>query len=129
MTARSGPTVDGAPQLQRAFRRMADSLDDIASTHDAAAQPILASARTAVPIQTGALLDTIRIESEPGGSAVVAGSDRVRYAGVINYGWPDRNIEAQPYLDDPATDGREDVPAVYDGKVDDLIRTFDRMAP
>jgi hypothetical protein len=124
----TGPTVEGGPQLSRAFRRFADRLDDLAPTHDAAAQPLLASARTAVPIVSGALLDTLRVEPEADGSAVVAGSDQVLYAGVIHFGWPDRNIDAQPYMPDSDADAT-DVAAVYIDKVNDLMRTFDREAP
>lgn len=108
---------------------MAEGLDDLQPTHDRAAEPVLASARSAVPIVTGALLDTIRVEPDDGGSAVVAGSSTVPYAPPIHYGWPDRNIDAQPFLDDAATDAQDAVAAVYDDKVDDLIRRFDREAP
>jgi hypothetical protein len=122
-------TIDGGPKLARAFDRMSDRLGDLAATHAAAADPVVATARSLVPIVSGALLDTIRREDITDGSAVIAGSDQVRYAGPIHYGWPDRNIEAQPFLDDAITDEQDAVAAVYDDKVDDIIRTFDREAP
>jgi hypothetical protein len=128
MAGTPGPTVEGGARLQRAFRHMADGLADMAPTHDAAVAPVLASARQAVPILTGALLDTLHVDPDDDGSAVIAGSPTVPYAAVINYGWPDRNIEAQPYLDEAPT-YQDVVAAVYDSRVDDLIREFDRKAP
>jgi hypothetical protein len=122
-------TIDGGPKLARAFDRMSDRVGDLASTHAAAADPVVATARSLVPIVSGALLDTIRREDITDGSAVVAGSDQVRYAGPIHYGWPARNIDAQPFLDDAMTYEQDNVTAVYDATVDEAIRTFDREAP
>lgn len=129
MAGTTRPTVEGAPELQRAFRKMGDRLTDLEPTHTAAATVGAERARQSAPRRSGALIDTIRVEADATGATVVAGSPLVPYAGVINYGWPARNIEAQPYLSDGADDAAEAMVAKYVDKVDDVIRVFDREAP
>jgi hypothetical protein len=123
------PTVQGADELRRALRRMSDRLDDMEGTHASAGEKIATVARAIVPRVSGALADTIAVETTPEGSAVVAGSDAVPYAGVINYGWPARDIDAQPYLDEAVGTAGSDAIEVYQDRVEDLVRTLDREAP
>jgi hypothetical protein len=123
------PTVQGADELRRALRRMSDRLDDMEGTHASAGEKIATVARAIVPRVSGALADSIEVETTPEGSAVVAGSFLVPYAGVINSGWPARNIDAQPYLDEAAELAGGDAAAVYVDRVEDLVRTLDRETP
>jgi hypothetical protein len=123
------PTVQGADELRRALRRMSDRLDDMEGTHASAGEKIATVARAIVPRVSGALADSIEVATTPEGSAVVAGSDLVPYAGVVNYGWPERNIDAQPYLDEAQATAQEDSIDVYRERVEDLVRILDREAP
>jgi hypothetical protein len=123
------PTVQGADELRRALRRMADRLDDMEGTHASAGEKIATVARAIVPRVSGALAETIAVEPTQDGSSVIAGSDLVPYAGVINYGWPDRNIDPQPYLDEAQELAEDQAIDVYRERVEDLVRTLDREAP
>jgi hypothetical protein len=129
MAGHTRPTVQGADELSRALRRMSDRLDDMEGTHASAGEKIATVARAIVPRVSGALAESIEVETTADGSAVVAGSDLVPYAGVINYGWPDRNIDAQPYLDDAQAAAGDDAVQVYDDRIDDLVRSLDRETP
>jgi hypothetical protein len=108
---------------------MSDRLDDMEGTHASAGEKIATVARAIVPRVSGDLADSIEVETTPEGSAVVAGSDLVPYAGVINYGWDDRNIDPQPYLDEAQAAAQEDSIDVYRERVEDLVRILDREAP
>ena len=122
-------TVEGGPQLARAFHRLGDRLDDMRSVHDDAASVVAERARNAAPRRSGALADTVRVEPTDTGSEVTAGDHDVPYAGPIHYGWRDRNIEPQPFLTDALEDGERDVTDRYADGIGDMIRRFDREAP
>jgi phage gpG-like protein len=51
------------------------------------------------PTRSGALAGTIRASKTKTKAVVRAGYASVPYAGVIHYGWPARNIPANPFLD------------------------------
>jgi hypothetical protein len=127
VAGQTGPAVEGGAQLQRAFRQMSARLDALQPTHDAAADVGVTMARTRAPRRSGALVGTIERTAITDGSQIVAGSPLVPYAGVINYGWSDRNIEAQPFLPDEGDVA--ELTAPYVDRVNDLVRTFDREAP
>lgn len=128
--AGGGPavTVEGGPQLRRALGRAADRVDDTRDAHRAAGEAKADEARSLVPVRTGALYGSIRVELDDDGATVTAGSAGVPYARVVQYGWPDRNIEAQPYLgSDPGDAGVVIDP--YRRHVDNVLRKLDREMP
>jgi len=122
-------TVKGGPQLQRAFGRMADRADDMRSAHDAAAGVVADRARDLAPRQSGALADSIHVETSDTGAVVAVGGPSIPYAGPIHFGWRDRNIEPQPFMTDALADAGPDVREAYDDGVGDVVKRFDREAP
>jgi len=122
-------TVEGGPQLRKAFKRMDARLEDLKDVHAAAGEMVAGTARSLVPFDSGDLFDSIRTDRRAAGASVLGGRGRVPYAGVIHFGWPRRNIEPQPFLYDAVDQRREDVAAKYDDAVADLVRKFDREAP
>lgn len=53
---------------------------------------------TTAPRVTGTLAGTVRAGRGKTKAVVRAGGAKAPYAGVVHYGWPDRDIAAQPYL-------------------------------
>lgn len=125
--SKAGVKVDGVAETRRAFRRAADNAGDIGEGDREAARIVERDAVRRVPVRSGDLRGTIRtVALDGGGAAVVAGSSTVPYAGVINFGWRERGIEAQRFLDDRRAD---EVVEHYEDEVRDLVRTFGRDAP
>lgn len=131
MAAGRRPAIEviGGPQLRRAIKNMDGRLDDLKDAHADAAEIVAAAARPLVDVVTGALLDTVRTDRRAAGASVLAGSARVPYAGVNHFGWPQRNIEPDPFLYDALDDRRDEVVKRYDDELADLVRKFDREAP
>lgn len=123
---RSAFDVVGADQTARAFRQAAERAADVDRDDKAGAEIVASDARRRVPVERGALRRTIRVESTMDTARVVAGSATVPYARPIHYGWPARNIERQPFLDDRR---RDDVAEHYEDEVAEIVRGFDRDAP
>ena len=60
------------------------------------------SAAAMAPHRSGTLAGSVRGNQAKTMAAVRAGGARVPYAGPIHWGWPRRNIAAQPFLVDAA---------------------------
>jgi hypothetical protein len=124
-------TIEGGPELARAFDRMADRLPNmLRAAGEKSGRRVAEVARGLAPRLSGDLAATIGYEVEDSGETdIYAGSFDVRYAGVQEGGWPARGIPAQPYLA-PALEGEsEALVNVYDDELDQVIRQWDRDAP
>ncbi|OZD30815.1 hypothetical protein CH252_40600 [Rhodococcus sp. 06-1477-1B] len=77
------------------------------------------------PTKSGALAGTIRAGRGKTKAVVRAGGARAPYAGVIHYGWPTRNIPAQPFLSAALDANRAAVFERLDTGLDELLRKAD----
>lgn len=121
--------VSGAKELRKAMNAANADLKDWTAVHKRAAGPVKDTARDIVPVLSGALRDTIGIKATRTSARVFAGSGVVPYAGPIHFGWPARNIDAQPFLWDAADVSTDDVVGIYNEGVEDIVRKIDRMTP
>lgn len=88
-----------------------------------AAAPVAATAQSRAPVLSGALQSTVRAGATQRGAVVRAGGAKAPYAGPIHFGWPARNIKAQPFLYNAADARRSAVVKVYERRVSELIRS------
>ena len=96
--------VLGADRLASTLNRAASDLGDLGDTAAEVAESVASDARSRAPYVSGTLSRSIQVGMRRKNEArVVAGAI---YAGVIEFGWPRRNIAAQPYLR-PAVDAAE----------------------
>lgn len=82
-----------------------------------AAEPVLARAQERVPVLSGDLKGTLRIEEREGHAAVIAGSDAVDYAVFVEF-QPDN----EPFLRPAADDARDDAVHEIEGVIQAVIR-------
>ena len=73
-----------------------------------AAEPVLRAAQDRVPVLSGDLKGTLRIEEREGHAAVVAGSDAVDYAVFVEF-QPDNEPFLRPAADDANTDAVHEI--------------------
>lgn len=106
--------VDGDRQLHDTARRAADDLDDLEPVDQAAATIAANRARAIAPKASGYLASTIRADD---GNVVATAP----YAGVIEYGWPARNIKPQPYLTQAVAVTEAQLVALYAHHTDETI--------
>lgn len=108
--ADEGLVVEGAVELDRTLHKLADDLDDLTPADQKAADVLLELAGPHTPRDTGALAASGHVVVDDTGGTVVY--DEV-YAGVIHYGWPDHNIDPQPWLEHAAEEHTTDLTDVY----------------
>lgn len=98
-----GVKIDGARQLRRTLKDAGDDLNDLKEVNRAAAAIAANRAKTWAPKVSGRLAGTVRSSGTKTAGIVRAGNNRktasgVPYANPIHWGWPARNIKANPFL-------------------------------
>ena len=116
-------TVVGARELRKALKAVEGGLDDLKATHDKIAQIVAPAGRRGAPRRTGRLAGSVRGSGTKTQAVVRAGGARLPYGGPIHWGWPARNIGAQPFLTDA---GRETEPTWTGIYHDDTQKLIDR---
>lgn len=113
--------VEGARELRRTLKRAGDNLADLKAVHAQVGQVVADAARPRTPTLTGRLAGSIRPARLAAGAVVRAGAASIPYGGPIHWGWPARNIEAQPFLSDAATSTEPEWVALYETEVNRII--------
>lgn len=111
--------VEGLNKLVRSLSKAGvDADDQKALMHQIGS--IVADAANP-PTISGDLARTIRAGKGKTKAVVRAGSAKVRYAGPIHYGWPARNIKAQPFLTDALSARQNAIIRALENGIDDLL--------
>lgn len=116
--ARPQVEVKGAKELRKQLKAAGDDLGDLKATHKKIAQIVEFDALQLAPVVTGGLVGSIRASGTQTSAIVRAGRKSVPYAGPIHWGWPARNITAQPFLVDAQEAKYEDWMGEYTELVD-----------
>ena len=120
--------VEGARQLRRKFREVGDDMSDLKALHKSLADMVADRAKQKVPVVSGSLQRSIRGSGTKTAAAVRVGNNRksgpsaVPYGGVVHYGWPARDINAQPFLTDALDELQREVLDRYERGVDEIVR-------
>lgn len=90
--------ITGLRDTMKAMARAGAASEDMKEVMHSLGMIVVHAARP--PKRSGALAGTIRASKTKTKAVVRAGFRSVPYAGVIHYGWPARNIRANPFLDE-----------------------------
>lgn len=101
--AEANISIQGVKEVTDSLNKMARDLESNIELNKELSSTLSQKASAMAPRLTGALASSVKGNPSAEKAQILAGSDAVPYAGVQEYGWPLRNIKAQPYL----------TPAVY----------------
>ena len=122
MKPATGYRVEGAARLRRTLRSAGDDLSDMRdSAHRPAAAYVAQKAASSAPVKTGRLSAAGRPGATKTGAMVRWGGARVPYAGPIHYGWPRRNIRAQPFITDTVRSNQPQIEQLYNAAVEQIL--------
>jgi hypothetical protein len=113
--------VEGGRRLRSTLRAAAGDLEDLKSVHETVSRMVAAAAKARAPHRSGRLAASGRGSRAAGMAVVRFGSARVPYAGPIHYGWPKRNITAQPFAVDAAHETEPAWTEVYLSELDKIL--------
>lgn len=100
----AGVQIEGGRELRRTMKQAGEDMQQMKDAHAAAARIAAAAARGKTPVgETGNLAASVRSSGTTTAGILRAGKASVPYAGPIHWGWPSRNITAQPFLADGAS--------------------------
>lgn len=108
---------------------MGADVKDLTVIHREMADKVSGQARGGAPRRTGALARTVKGKATKTRADVMAGSRTVVYAGPIHFGWPARNIEAQPFLTNALSQRRDDIVRRYERRIGELVERVGRETP
>lgn len=113
--------IAGLKELRRTLRKAGDDLADLKQANGAAAAVAADGGRDRVPTLTGLLGSTIRSAGTKTAGIVRVGKTAVPYANPIHWGWPSRNIPANPFLSAGAVDTQDDWLPIYEARIDEIL--------
>ena len=117
--------VKGLNEVLRALNQIGADFEELKDANKELGDEISARAAALAPRLTGALASSIRSNRAKKRVSIKAGSARVPYAGVIEYGWPRRGIPAQPFLRKAAFEDRDLIQRTYEENIKSLIYKYD----
>ena len=114
--------LKGAAQLAKGLRQAGADLKDLRDINEQAAQIVAPAAKALAPQRPGRLAKSIRAGATQKAGVVRAGNNgKVKYAGVINYGWPKHNIKATMFANKAAKNTEPQWTQLYADAVQKII--------
>lgn len=122
--------VERVKELRRGLKLVENGLRDLRQLNKRAAAVAEPEVRRRVRSRSGRLAGSVRATGSQSAGEIRAGSARVVYAGVQNYGNPTKKgrlgvIRPQQFMQDGVLAARPDVVNVYMDGVGDLVRKAD----
>lgn len=115
-------SVDGLTELLRSLGQAAEDADDMREGLADVGQVIADAAGPLIPRDTGRLARSLTIEAQPDRVDIGLGTP---YGGVIEYGWPARNIRPAHALRDALTLSESRVMDAAEQAITDLLHRND----
>jgi hypothetical protein len=137
MAQPSGIKVEGLSDVLRALKTIGVPTAEVSAASQQAADIVASSARTFVPVRSGALRNTIRSKKQARKVLVSAGNNtKVPYANVIHWGWfydrnnfVQKNIMPNPFFSRALGVTRQEVYKTYFDNINKLYNRYSKGAP
>ena len=114
--------LKGASELARGLKKAGADMKDLRQVNKEAAQIVVPEAKNLAPKgKTGKLAASVRAGATQQAGVVRAGSKRVPYAGVIDYGWPGHNIKPTHFANQAAKNTEPQWTQLYADAVQKII--------
>jgi phage gpG-like protein len=117
-------SIQGVKEVTDSLNKMARSLESNIELNKELSTNLAQKASALAPRLTGALASSVQGNPSAEKAQILAGSAAVPYAGVIEYGWPQRNIEAQPYLNPAVNDNMGYIIEKYNDSIKKAIKQY-----
>lgn len=123
MANSGGFKVEGLSQTVRDLQALGLEVEDLRAAFSKIASEGAAVAARHAPVVSGRLRGSIRGNKAKSKAVVAAGSKaKVPYAGVINYGWPRRNITASGFMQKADAEMRPQAIEMLEDEINKQIR-------
>jgi phage gpG-like protein len=116
--------IQGIREVQTLLEKLGNELENNSDLNKELSSTLAQKASAIAPRLTGALASSIVGNPSDRKAQILAGSAAVPYAGVQEYGWPAKNIQAQPYLTTAVNNNMSYIIAKYEDSIKDNIQKY-----
>lgn len=117
-------SVEGIKEVNATLDKLGRDLESNLDLNKELSSTLSQKASAMAPRLTGALASSVVGNPSAEKAQIVAGSAAVPYAGVQEYGWPSRNIEAQPYLRPAVFNNMGYIVEKYNDSISNAIKKY-----
>lgn len=117
-------SVKGLREVVRSLNQYEGAVKDLKEANNAIGSKVAQTASAIAPQSTGALAASVKANKAKQKIQIRAGGAKVPYAGVQEYGWAARNIQAQPFLRRAAWTNREYTRTQYVANLNAIRRKY-----
>ena len=118
-------SITGVKETQVVLQKLAKELESNIELNKELSTTLAQKASNMAPRLTGALASSVVGNPSAEKAQILAGSDAVPYAGVIEYGWPAKNIQARPYLTTAVNQNMGYIVEKYNDSIEKAIKKYD----
>jgi phage gpG-like protein len=117
-------SVQNVEEVKKIIDKFAKSIETNINLNTDLSKKLASKASAMAPRLTGALASSVDANPSEQKAQIVAGNASVPYAGVQEYGWPERNIQAQPYLRPAVFNNTGLIIETYNKHIEDEIKKY-----
>lgn len=124
----AGAKVEGAARLRRSLGKAGADMAELTATNKKAAGIVADRARQKAPVGPdfgGHIRDTVRAGATRKTAVVRVGNKRMPYGNPQHWGWPARNIAANPWVSEAAQETESQWVDVYYGGLVQIINSIE----
>lgn len=117
-------SVEGEEKVKAALAKIEKDIVDRSELNKDLSDELSRKASAMAPRLTGALASSVKGNPSNEKAQILAGSQSVPYAGVQEYGWPQKNIQAQPYLRPAVFDNIGYIVEKYNKYIESIVKKY-----
>jgi phage gpG-like protein len=122
--AEANISIQGVKEVTDSLDKLARDLKSNIELNKELSTTLSQKASAMAPKLTGALASSVVGNPSAEKAQILAGSAAVPYAGVQEYGWPERNIRPQPYLNPAVKDNIGYIIEKYNDSIQEAIKQY-----
>jgi hypothetical protein len=122
--AEANISIQGVKEVTDSLDKLARDLKSNIELNKELSTTLSQKASAMAPKLTGALASSVQGNPSAEKAQILAGSAAVPYAGVQEYGWPERNIRPQPYLNPAVKDNIGYIIEKYNDSIQAAIKQY-----
>jgi hypothetical protein len=118
-------TITGVKEVTDTLNKLGRDIESNIELNKELSTTLSQKASAMAPVLTGALASSVVGNPSAEKAQILAGSAAVPYAGVQEYGWPDKNIRPQPYLNPAVNNNMGYIIEKYNDSIQKAIKKYD----
>lgn len=122
--AEANISIQGVQEVKDTLNKLGRDLESNIELNKELSTTLSQKASALAPRLTGALASSVVGNPSAEKAQIVAGNEAVPYAGVQEYGWPLRNIKAQPYLNPAVNNNMGYIIEKYNDSIQKAIKKY-----